>query len=72
MALSLGTPADTPELTDIRGIGAARAKQLTEIGIDSVEKLAASTTESVAKIKFITTTVASRIISEAKSRVSGS
>ena len=64
--------AATLNLTDIRGIGEARAKQLTEVGIDSVEKLAASTTESVAKIKFITTKVASQIIAEAKSRLSGS
>lgn len=67
-----GAAATPPQLTDIRGIGAARAKQLTEIGIDSVEKLAASTPENVAKIKFITTTVASQIISEAKSRLSQS
>ncbi|MGZ5482043.1 MAG: helix-hairpin-helix domain-containing protein [Pyrinomonadaceae bacterium] len=72
IAPPLGGAAATPQLTDIRGIGAARARQLTEIGIDSVEKLAASTTENVAKIKFITTTVASQIISEAKSRLSQS
>jgi len=57
-----------PQLTDIRGIGQARAKQLTEIGIDSVAKLAASTPETVAKIKFITPSVAAQIISQAKSR----
>ena len=57
-----------PQLTDIRGIGQARAKQLTEIGIDSVAKLAASTPETVAKIKFITPLVAAQIISQAKSR----
>ena len=60
------------QLTDIRGVGEARAKQLTEIGIDSVEKLAASTLESVAKIRFITKAGASQIIAEAKSRLSGS
>lgn len=60
-------PAQPAELTAIRGIGEARAKQLTEIGIDSVEKLAASTAESVAKIKFITPEMASRIIGQAKS-----
>lgn len=58
-----------PQLTDIRGIGQARAKQLTEIGIDSVEKLAASTPETVAKIQFITPSVAAQIISQAKSRL---
>jgi predicted flap endonuclease-1-like 5' DNA nuclease len=56
-----------PQLTDIRGIGRARAKQLTDVGIDSVEKLAASTPERVAEIRFITKTIAAQIIEQAKS-----
>jgi DNA-binding beta-propeller fold protein YncE/predicted flap endonuclease-1-like 5' DNA nuclease len=55
-----------PQLTDIRGIGQARAKQLTEVGIDSVEKLAASTPERVAEIQFITKAIAAQIIAQAK------
>src|SRR6266542_1170140 len=56
-----------PLLTDIHGIGEARANQLRTIGIDSVEKLAASTVETVTKIKFITPKMASQIIAQAKS-----
>jgi hypothetical protein len=56
-------------LTDIRGIGEARARQLFAIGIDSVEKLAASAPETVAKIKFIRVEMASRIIADAKSLI---
>jgi DNA-binding beta-propeller fold protein YncE len=56
-----------PQLTDIRGIGEARARQLTAIGIDSVEKLAESTPEQVAEIQFITKTLAAQIIEQAKS-----
>ncbi|HEY0431270.1 MAG TPA: helix-hairpin-helix domain-containing protein, partial [Pyrinomonadaceae bacterium] len=59
-----------PQLIDIRGIGNARAKQLTDSGIDSVEKLAASTPEMVVeKIKFITPSGAAQIIAQAKSLV---
>lgn len=53
-------------LTAIRGIGQARAKQLAEIGIDSVEKLAASTPEIVARIKFITLEMATQLVVQAK------
>jgi predicted flap endonuclease-1-like 5' DNA nuclease len=61
--------AMTPSLTDLRGIAERRAKQLTEAGIDSVEKLAAATPETVAKIKFITKEMASQLIAQAKSRL---
>jgi predicted flap endonuclease-1-like 5' DNA nuclease len=64
--------AITPSLTDLRGIAEARAKQLTEAGIDSVEKLAAATPETVAKIKFISPEMASQLIAQAKSRLPGS
>jgi hypothetical protein len=63
--------ASPSRLIDIPGIGKARAKQLTEIGIDSVEKLAASTPEKVREIKFITHHMATNIITEAKSRLPG-
>ena len=59
------------KLTDIHFIGERRAKQLADIGIDSVEKLAASTTRIVAQIKYITPRMASQIIVEAKSRLPG-
>lgn len=67
------SPQTAPQvrrLTDIHGIGERRAKQLTDIGIDSVEKLAAATPESVLKIRFITHEMATRIITEAKSLTS--
>ena len=60
------TVARLARLTDIHGIGERRAKQLADVGIDSVEKLAAATPESVIKIKFITREMAERIIAEAK------
>jgi DNA-binding beta-propeller fold protein YncE len=56
-------------LTDIPGIGEARARQLSEIGIDSVEKLAAATPETVAKIRFITLDMAARLVSESKATI---
>jgi YVTN family beta-propeller protein len=59
--------AKTPKLTDIRGIGEARAKQLADIGIDSVEKLAAATPTRVAEIRFITATMAFQLVEQAKS-----
>jgi predicted flap endonuclease-1-like 5' DNA nuclease len=64
------TVAHVARLTDIHGIGERRAQQLTDIGIDSVEKLAVATPESVLKIKFITHEMATRIIAEAKSLTS--
>lgn len=64
------TAAQVRRLTDIHGIGEPRARQLGEIGIDSVEKLAAATPETVLKIKFITHEMATRIIAEAKSLTS--
>jgi DNA-binding beta-propeller fold protein YncE len=64
------TAAQVRRLTDIHGIGEPRAKQLSDIGIDSVEKLAAATPETVLKIKFITEEMATRIIAEAQSLTS--
>jgi predicted flap endonuclease-1-like 5' DNA nuclease len=63
------TVAEVRRLTDIHGIGERRAQQLADIGIDSVEKLAAATPESVVKIRFITHEMATRIIAEAKSLI---
>jgi DNA-binding beta-propeller fold protein YncE len=60
------------QLTDILGIGEPRARQLVDIGIDSVEKLATSTPEAVVKIRFITLAMASKIIAQAKSHLGGS
>lgn len=65
-AAPLQAATQVARLVDIRGIGERRAQQLTDIGIDSVEKLAAATPESVLKIKFITREMATRIIAEAK------
>lgn len=64
---SLETAA--PRLNNIHGIGEARAKQLSDIGIDSVEKLAAATPAQVSAIKFITPSMAEAIIAEAKSLI---
>jgi len=65
--------SNTPiPLTKLSGIGVARARQLAEIGIDSVEKLAASTPEVVARIKFITVEMATRLVLEAKAAGKGS
>jgi hypothetical protein len=64
--------AAAPQLTELRGIGKARAKQLVAIGIDSVEKLAASAPATVAQIRFITVEMATLIIEEAKSLIGGS
>jgi len=60
------------QLTDIHGIAKARARQLTEAGIDSVAKLAAATPETVAKIKFITPQMAGRLIAEAQAMIKAS
>ncbi|HXQ71242.1 MAG TPA: helix-hairpin-helix domain-containing protein, partial [Pyrinomonadaceae bacterium] len=64
----LTTRSIQPEarLTDIKGIGEPRAAQLIDAGIDSVAKLAASTPETVARIKFITPAMASNLIEQAK------
>jgi len=65
-AAQLQGTSSSLQLTDIRGIGQARAKQLAEIGIDSVEKLSIATPASIAKIKFITPAVASQLVEQAK------
>jgi YVTN family beta-propeller protein len=62
--------ARTLRLTDIHGIAGPRAKQLVDIGIDSVEKLAAATPETVAQIKFITLEMARNLVAQAKSLAS--
>ena len=66
-AATAQSAAQMARLVDIHGIGERRAQQLSDIGIDSVEKLAVATPESVLKIKFITQEMATRIIAEAKS-----
>ncbi|HWP54903.1 MAG TPA: helix-hairpin-helix domain-containing protein, partial [Pyrinomonadaceae bacterium] len=60
------------QLTDINGIGEARARQLAVIGIDTVEKLAASTPETVAGIKSITSVMATKIVAEAQALIGSS
>jgi predicted flap endonuclease-1-like 5' DNA nuclease len=69
-ATPLQAATQVARLVDIHGIGERRAQQLTDIGIDSVEKLAAATPDSVLKIKFITREMATRIIAEAKTLTS--
>ena len=46
-AVTPQTAAQMARLVDIHGIGERRAQQLSDIGIDSVEKLAVATPESV-------------------------
>jgi len=41
------TPARPPELTDIMGIGKARAERLQQAGINTVAELAATSPERV-------------------------
>ncbi len=62
-------PTATFQLTDIHGIGEARAQQLADAGIDTVEKLATAAPESVVQIKFITPEMASRLIAQAKALI---
>jgi predicted flap endonuclease-1-like 5' DNA nuclease len=59
----------TVRLTDLHGIAERRARQLAAIGIDSVEKLAAATPETVAQIKFITLDMARHLVEQAKSLI---
>lgn len=68
-ALNLMTIPPAFRLTDVPGIAEARARQLIAIGIDSVAKLASSTPDTVAQIKFITPKMAARIIADAKSLI---
>jgi len=70
-AAQLQGTSSSLQLTDIRGIGQARAKQLAEIGIDSVEKLSIATPASIARIKFITPAVASQLVEQAKDLLRG-
>ncbi len=65
-AVQLQSTPSSLRLTDIHGIGEARARQLAAIGIDSVEKLSTAPPASVAKIKFITPAMASQLVEEAK------
>ncbi len=59
--------AATPSLTNISGIGNARARRLAEIGIDSIEKLAAAAPEEVATaLNGISASTAAEFIQRAK------
>jgi len=59
--------AATPPVTDISGIGDARARRLAEFGIDSIEKLAAATSEEVATaLSGISARTATEFIESAK------
>lgn len=55
----------TPVLTDINGIGEARAKQLSAKGIDSISALAAAKPEDVMKVKGISLKMATQFIERA-------
>jgi YVTN family beta-propeller protein len=59
------TATPPPVLTDINGIGEARAKQLSAIGIDSVAALAAAKPEDVMKVKGIMLKMATHLIERA-------
>ncbi len=59
--------AATPSLTNISGIGDARARRLAEIGIDSIKKLAVAAPEEVATaLTGISVSTAAELIQSAK------
>jgi predicted RecB family nuclease len=53
-------------LTAIRGIGEARARQLAEIGIESIEKLATALPQDVRQIRGVDVDMAAQFIAQAK------
>jgi len=54
-------------LTDISGIGQARAEQLREAGFDSIGKLVIASPEAIATVlKNVSLETATKIINEAK------
>jgi hypothetical protein len=57
------------QLTELRGIAERRAQRLVDIGIDSVEKLAAATPEQVVESGAITLQMATNLVDQAKSLV---
>jgi hypothetical protein len=56
-------------LTDLHGIAERRAQRLADIGIDSVEKLAAATPEEVVESGAITLQMATSLVDQAKSLI---
>ena len=50
------------ELTDIKGIGDAKAESLYDNGYDSIEKIKKAKKEDLTKISGITDTIADKII----------
>ena len=56
-------------LTAISGIGEARTRQLAEIGIDSIEKLAAASPQDVAQLRGVDVEMAAQFIAQAKALV---
>ena len=65
----LPSEARVLRLTDLQGIAEPRAKRFVQIGIDSVEKLAAATPEQLVESGFITPGMASKLIEQAKTLV---
>jgi len=60
-------PAIQPSLTDIKGISEGRARRLAEIGIDSIERLAAAAPEDVARaLRGVSVEMATGFIEEAR------
>jgi YVTN family beta-propeller protein len=55
-----------PELTDITGIGQARAEQLAAIGIESVAALASASPDDVVKLKGVSLKLAAQMIAQAQ------
>jgi len=65
MLLTAATAVIIP-LTAIRSIGEARARQLAEIEIDSIAKLAAASPQDVAQIRGGDVEMAAQCIANAK------
>ena len=61
------TPVAAPPLTTVGGIGEGRAQRLAEIGIDSLERLAAAAPEDVARVlRGVSVEMAAGFIEEAR------
>jgi DNA-binding beta-propeller fold protein YncE/predicted flap endonuclease-1-like 5' DNA nuclease len=59
-------PLSTLVNARVKGIGIARSRQLAQIGINSLEELAATTPDRIAQIKGITMAMAAKLIDQAQ------